>query len=143
MAAATRPINQPIADVQQDVRCNQLAASVVIPMGTLACLDGVNGAKPLTDTLMQAGASFLGVARASYTETTGALFTTNPAMLFGRQTDATFTLAKGGDVPAVADIGKLISMQDNQTVKKTIAGTDVQVVLVATDGSTYWKVRLP
>lgn len=142
--AATKPINQPFDDVQQDVKAKVLATNVVIPLGTLACLDGANGAKPLTDTLMQAGSTFLGVARGTYDNVGGgAPVTINPHMLYGRATGATFTKAKGGDVPTVAMIGKAISMQDNETVKATIAGTDVQVILVDTDGSTFWRVRLP
>lgn len=141
MSAATKPISQPMDDVQQDVKANKLAIAAKIYAGTLACLDGANGAKPLTDTLMQAGATFLGLSRETYDNAAGAAALTLK-MLFGRATGATFYAAKSGDVPGVADIGLNISMQDDQTVKKTITGTDVVVTLVDTDGSTFWRVRL-
>ena len=140
--AATKPIHpQPMDDVQQDVKAKLLAASTNIPFGTAACLDGANGAKALTDTLMQAGATFLGVSRGDYENTEVTAVAKD--MLFGRATGMTLYKAKAGDIPGVADLGKTISLQDNETVKETIAGTDVQVVLVATDGSTFWRVRLP
>lgn len=142
MSAATRPINQPKDDVKQDVICNKLATGVKILSGTLACLDGANGAKPLTDTLMQAGASFLGAAQATYDNSAGAA-PLSLKMLFARATGYTFYAAKGGDIPAVTDIGKNVSAQDDQTIKATPAGTDVLVTVVETDGSTYWRVRLP
>jgi hypothetical protein len=142
MSAATKAISQPIDDVAQDVKCNLIALGVKIYAGTLACLDGTNGAKPLTDTLMQAGATFLGVSRETYDNSAGAAAVAMQ-MLFQRATGYTFYAAKGADVPSVADIGKQVSAQDDQTIKETIAGTDLSCALVATDGSTFWRVRLP
>lgn len=141
MSAATKPVPWSMDDVAQDVKCNKLATGVKIYSGTLACLDGANGAKPLTDTLMQAGATFLGVTRTTYDNSAGAAPLTLQ-MLFHRHTGHTFFAAKGGDVPGVADIGAKIAIQDDQTVKKTITGTDAVCELDDTDGSTYWRVRL-
>jgi len=90
---------------------------------------------------MQAGATFLGMTRETYDNSAGAAPATLK-MLFFRQTGHTFYAAKGGDIPAVTDIGLKIAIQDDQTVKKTITGTDATCELVDTDGSTFWRVRL-
>lgn len=140
--ATTKPIPQPMDDCAQDVKANVLAAGVVIPFGTSAVLDGANGAKPFTDTLYQAGATFLGNARGTYDNSAGASTMPTP-MIFHRATGATFYKAKGGDVPGITEIGKQISLADNDTVKKTAGASDLKVDLVATDGSTFWRVRLP
>lgn len=142
MSAATAPVcPQPMDDVQQDVKCNLIATGVKIWSGTVACLDGTNGAKPLTDTLMQAGATFLGRTMETYDNSAGGA-PLALQMLFGRQTGATFYAAKSTDIPGVVDIGLKIALQDDQTVKKTITGTDATCELIATDGSTFWRVRL-
>lgn len=141
MSAATAAVPWAMDDVAQDVKCNKIATGVKIFPGTCACLDGANGAKPLTDTLMQAGATFLGMSRELFDNSAGAAPATLK-MLFFRQTGHTFYAAKGSDIPAVTDIGLKIAIQDDQTVKKTITGTDATCELVDTDGSTFWRVRL-
>mgnify|MGYP000863730918 CR=1 FL=1 len=135
MAAATKPIPMALLHAYVCVEHNLLFAGTNVPMGTLAVNDG-GKIKPLTDTLMQAGAAALGISldtqdvRASASDVAR-------RCLFARGTQWTAPFAKSGDVPGVADIGKLISVQDNQTVKKTITGTDLQVRLDAITSDGY------
>lgn len=132
MAAATKSLIQSYDANATDVKFGVIDAAAVIPAGTLACNDaGV--AKALTDTLMQAGATLLGVSTKDYAGADG----TSQAQLYLRKTAITLPLAKAGDVPTDANIGGRISIQDNQTVKATITGTDASVTYLGRDGSGY------
>ena len=136
--ATTKQIAQDLDTARQDVIFNSLASNTTIPMGTLAVNDsGV--AKPATDTLIQGGAPLLGVASATYENPTGAAL--SKRMLFFRATAVTLS-GKAGDLPTVNDIGKNVFISDNNTVKKTDAGSDQPVALVKIEGSNY-RVRLP
>lgn len=142
MAAATRPIQQPIGLNFEEVRIRSLAANANVPQGTLACNDA-GDAKPFTDTLFQAGATLLGFAiGASYLETTGAAATKD--MMFARGCQWIAPYAKAGDVPTLAMVGKAISVQDNQTVKATVGGSDLSVTLYEIlPGGAGYRVGLP
>lgn len=132
MAAATKSLIQSYDANATDVKFGVIDAAAVIPAGTLACNDaGV--AKALTDTLMQAGATLLGVSTKDYNGADG----TSQAMLFLRKTSITLPAGKGGDLPALANVGGKISAQDNQTAKATITGTDASLTYLGRDGSGY------
>lgn len=132
MAATTKPLIQAFDATAVDVKHGTIDAAAIIPFGTLACNDA-GSAKALTDTLMQAGATFLGVSTADYNGANG----TSQAMLFLRKTAITLPAGKAGDLPAGANVGGKISAQDNQTAKATIAGTDVSLTYLGRDGSGY------
>ena len=132
MAAATKSLIQSYDANATDVKFGVIDAAAVIPAGTLACNDaGV--AKALTDTLMQAGATLLGVSTKDYNGADG----TSQAMLFLRKTSITLPLAKAGDVPAAANVGGKISVSLNNTAKATITGTDASVTLTGISAEGY------
>lgn len=142
MAASTKPINQAQKDSKRDVRFWQIAAGVLIPQGTLAVNDA-GSAKPFTDTLFQGGAGLLGFAQATYDNSAGGAAAAKD-MLFARDCEWTAPAAKGGDVPTLALVGKAISIQDNQTVKATIGGSDISVTLLEIlPGSAGYRIALP
>ncbi|WP_298621618.1 hypothetical protein [uncultured Zoogloea sp.] len=135
MAQATRPIPFPMLQQMVQLEGNTLAAGVLVPFGTLAVNDA-GKIKPLTDTLMQAGAAALGVSLDTQDVRTEVADVTRRC-LFARGTQWTAPAAKSGDVPTATEIGKFIAVQDNQTVKKTITGTDLQVRLDAITSDGY------
>ena len=136
--ATTKPIAQDLDTARQDVIFESLAASITIPMGTLAVNDG-GVAKVCTDTLIRAGAKLLGVAAATYENPTASTLTKR--MLFYRNTAVTL-LGKSADAPTAANVGGSVYISDNNTVKVTDAGSDQPVVLVKIVGTNF-RVRLP
>ncbi len=136
--ATTKPIAQDLDTARQDVIFESLAASITIPGGTLAVNDG-GVAKVATDALIQGGAKLLGVAAATYENPTASTLTIR--MLFYRSTAVTLA-GKTGDLPTAADVGGTVFISDNNTVKKTDAGSDQAVTLVRIKEVGY-RVRLP
>ena len=132
MAATTKPLIQAFDANAVDVKHGTIDAAAIIPFGTLACNDA-GSAKALTDTLMQAGATLLGVSTKDYNGADG----TSQSMLFLRKTAITLPEGKAGDLPAGANVGGKISAQDNQTAKATITGTDASLTYLGRDGSGY------
>lgn len=140
--ATTSPQYQPQRTGGYDVKFRQIAAQVVIPDGTLAMNDA-GASKPFTDTGFQGGASLLGMSEGTY-DNLAINATTDMDQLYMRGCTMLVPEAKANDVPTTSEIGKAISMQDNNTCKKTVGNTDLQVVLldIPPDGSGY-LVRLP
>jgi len=136
--STTKPIAQDLDTARQDVIFEALGANVTIPMGTLAVNDG-GVAKVATDTLIQGGAKLLGVSSATYINETGSTLAVR--MLFYRSTAVTLA-GKTGDLPTAADVGGTVYISDNNTVKKTDAGSDQAVTLVRIKEVGY-RVRLP
>lgn len=139
--ATTKPIPQPQFDQRMDLAARVLAANTLVPFGTIAVND-VNGVKPFTDTLFQAGAPLAGAALGTYENTTAA--PVNQRMLFARKTPVVLPKAKVGDVPVEAQVGLEISLADNETVKATKAANDVGVTLLEIlPGGAGYRVALP
>ena len=135
--ATTKPIALDLDTARQDVIFESLAASVTIPMGTLAVNDA-GAAKPATDTLIRGGAKLLGVAAATYENLTASTLTTR--MLFYRSTAVTLA-GKTGDLPRRRPTSAGPSSSATTTVK-TDAGSDQAVTLVRIKEVGY-RVRLP
>jgi hypothetical protein len=134
MAAATRPIVCPMPADYSVREHDILFAGALVPLGTLACNDA-GKVKPATDALIQGGALLLGFALDTY-DAVGSATDKTLRMLFAHACQWKAPAAKGGDVPTKAEIGKAVSIQDNQTTKKTVAAGDVSLTLEAihTDG---------
>lgn len=57
-------------------------------------------------------------------------------MIFQR--DARPLDGKSGNLPTAADLGTLVALDDDQTVKATTASDDVEVRLIEIEGTQYW-----
>lgn len=83
-----------------------------------------------------AGAVYAGIAEKTYdasSEVTDKTWT--EPMVFHR-TAGSFN-GKSGDLPTAADLGTLIAVEDDDTVKATTAADDVEVRLLGIDGNQY------
>lgn len=116
-----------------------------LPMGTF-CMTDTNGlAVPLVDTVLEGGTGFfLGYAAANYKAST----TSPDGFLFIRGTRAYVPLAKSGDVPvaygsAGCSIGQAVSLQQNDTIKKTFAANGVSCILLQIPPTGGYIVQLP
>lgn len=139
MAALTVPYNQPRFEAPTQVKLGSIAASVLIPMGTLAMNDaGV--AKVFTTAGYLAGASLLGYANQTF-DNSAVASTTAMDMMFLRGTPMWLS-GLGGDLPTTAEIGKNVALHDNFTCKKTNAGGEASALLLEISGSRY-LVMLP
>lgn len=125
--ATTRPLSQPLPRDWVESKMYSLGASQTVPFGTLACNDG-GVVKALTSTLCQAGATLLGIALEDYANTTVSAVT--KTMVFARRLSIVLPKQKTGDTVAAADVGATIALEDNETIKKTVAGTDATCVLL-------------
>ena len=105
-----------------------IAPGVKLWAGTLAMNDG-GQAKPAASGV--AGSTLLGLVYQTQDNLGGATpFTPASAPLYLRG----LTIEVEGlaaDLPKVADLGKLVAVSDNNTIKKTIAPNDLTVTLVA------------
>lgn len=138
MAQATRPLPQASYTVENDVFLKTIGATA-IPSGTLCMNDGAGAAIPFLDSTYETPTGCLaGVAQGDY----AAAATDARGFLFKQGCRFLAPAAKTGDVPTVANLGGPISMQDNQTVKATIAagGLVVQLLDIRSDG---YLVQLP
>lgn len=136
MSQATKTISQPHYIGQVDQFCRTIGATA-IPGGTLSQNDGAGAAIPFLDSTFETPTgSLLGFAAVDYEASATGRF------LFKRHTPWLAPYAKTGDVPTVAELGKSISVQDNQTVKKTIAANGLVVTLLEIRNDGY-LVMLP
>jgi hypothetical protein len=136
MAQATRPISQPRYANATDQFANTIGATA-LPEGTLCMNDGAGNAIPFLDTTFETPTgSLLGYAQGNYAASDTGRF------LFARGTPWLAPKAKAGDVPTVANLGNAISVQQNDTVKATVAANGLKVILleIRTDG---YLVQLP
>jgi len=118
-----------------DLVAYTLFASASIKQGEIAVLDG-GKVKAATDTLIQAGATVLGVAQDDYIETTGADVTRR--MVFMRFCEAYIPSGKAADAPTAANVGGLVYINNKSTIKITPAAGDFAVTLLeAITGGGY------
>lgn len=83
------------------------------------------------------GLVFAGFAEETYDcSGEGGNYTWPRPMVFRR--DARALDGKAADLPTAADLGTLVAMDDDQTVKKTTATDDVEVRLIEIEGARYW-----
>jgi hypothetical protein len=112
-----------------------LTAGVTILKGTIAML---LAGKVIVGTNATAGTTLLGIAEQTYVAGTA---DTQLDMVFGR--GAYWLPGKAGDLPTAAMVSTLIALNDNFSVKGTVAANDVTVKLleISTD-QTLFKVEL-
>lgn len=83
-----------------------------------------------------AGAVFAGIAEDTYDASAEVSDKTwSTPMVFKRE--ATVVNGKSGDLPTAADLGKLIPVEDDDTVKHTAASDDVTVRLLEINGTKF------
>lgn len=106
-------------------RGSSLAANVTIPYGTLAMNDAGVVKQAVTAV---AGSGLLGVCLKDdgYVNGTGAALAGRYVFCRGLEV---ILMYDPNDPPVAADLGKAIAIKDNVTVKHTIAGDDLTVVL--------------
>jgi len=124
--ATTKPLVFPMPDhyVTTDVTA-ALLAGTIIPFGTPAVLDHADGkVKPVTQTLIRAGAAFLGIALATYDNTDGSFTTTGPRMLFARDCQWICPTVDSGGAP-VTLVGDIACLTSNSTCTTATIGTDL------------------
>ncbi len=107
-----------------------LAGNVILE-GTIAFLNSAGKVIPATNGV--AGTVLLGIAEATYDATGGSDVGFN--MVFKR--GAFYLDGKNGDLPTATDLGKFIAINDNSSVKKTVAMNDVTVKLLSIDNGQY------
>lgn len=134
MAQATKPITQGRPQGMVDQFANTIGATA-IPSGTLCMNDGAGNVIPFLDTTYETPTGdLLGFAS---TDMAAAATAPEPNhFLFHRGCRWLAPLAKTGDVPTVANLGGSISVQQNDTVKATIAthGLVVTLLEIRSDG---------
>lgn len=140
MAATTKPIPQgrPLAMVDQFAHT---IGATALPAGSLCMNDGAGAAIPFLDSTYETPTgSLLGYASADFDASDTRAAPRN--FLFHRGCRWLAPLAKAGDVPTVAHLGKKISVQNNQTVKATVAANGLEVILLDIRSDGY-LVQLP
>ena len=140
MATTTKFLTE-FGTVYFHTRAFVLGANTTIPFGTLAMNDaGV--IKPAATAV--AGSALMGLCLKGegYVNATGGNVTQSQEMLFARGLEVVM-MYDTGDPPVVADIGKSIAIKDNNTVKHTIAGNDLEVTLTQLLPGNRCRVYLP
>lgn len=137
MAQPTRDLSQPRYSAMVDQFCQDIGATA-LPMGVLCMTDNTGKAVPFLDTDYEtpnpSDVFMLGYSQAAYAAS--AARTSRDGFLFARGCPMLVPLAKAGDAPTAANIGGPISMQQADTVKKTIAtrGLVVRLLQIRPDG---------
>ena len=107
-------------------------AGQVILEGTIAMLNSVSG-KVIAAVNGTANTVLLGVAEATYDATGGVDKRFDQVYLRG-----SFLLdGKAGDLPTAVNVGGLVAIIDNSSVKATVAMNDVTVKLLAIRGNQF------
>lgn len=135
MSAATKPRKGNYRSTgRQPIVGSVQKAGTVIYKGTAA--GHVAGVfQPIASGV--AGLVFAGFAEETYDcSDEGANYTWPQPMVFRR--DARALDGKSGDLPTAADLGGLVALDDDQTVKATTATDDVEVRLIEIEGARYW-----
>lgn len=107
-------------------------AGEVILAGTIAMLNTATG-KVIKAVNGTANTVLLGIAESTYDATGVADKALNQVYLRG----AFFLDGKAGDLPVAANVGGLVAINDNSSVKATVAMNDVTVKLLAIDGTQF------
>lgn len=140
MSQSTKPIPQGRVTAMVDQFAHGIGATA-LPQGTLCMTDAAGLAIPFLDTTLEGGTgAMLGYASCDMDASDARA--TPRAFLFHRGCRWLAPAAKAGDVPTAVELGKKISVQDNQTVKKTIAGGGLEVILLDIRSDGY-LVQLP
>ncbi len=140
--AATQPEHQPYKTVMRDLIANAIDTGAVIWDGTLA-VNVAGNARPFTDTLFQAGNPLLGGATDTFDNRLG-VAPKQERQLYFRDCEWLVPNAKVGDVPTAAQVGNVISIADDNTVKATKGGTDLGVVLLEIlPNNAGYRVQIP
>lgn len=138
MAQSTSPLPQAQYTVEIDVFCKTIGGTA-LPNGTLCMNDGAGNAIPFLDSTFETPTgNLLGIADGDY----AASATSARGFLFKAGCRFLAPKAKAGDVPTAARIGSSVSMQDNQTVKATVATNGLVVTLLDIRSDGY-LVQLP
>ena len=133
--AATQPRKTPTRDNwRHPVLGFVQKAGTVIYKGTMAM--HVAGVWQPADSGVN-GAIYGGIAEETYdARTAGADQTYATPMVFKR-VPASFD-GKSGDLPTATNLGDLIAVEDETTVKATAVSHDVMLRLLEIEGSRYW-----
>lgn len=83
-----------------------------------------------------AGSVYAGIAEKTYDASASLTDKTWTEPMVFHRTAGAFN-GKTGDLPTAADLGSLIAVEDDDTVKQTTAANDVEVRLLAIDGNQY------
>jgi hypothetical protein len=145
MAARTKPFNFNRYEGGYDLYHPRIATGVSMPYGTLAVIDGTNGAKPLTQALVAAGAVLAGLVDDpdGYANSTGAAVDqTRPVPRYRRGCIATAE-GKSGDAPTRA--GQTAYLDENFSIRLTSAGGPIEIAVVVTRvlGNNLFEFKLP
>lgn len=133
MAATTARKTKFYGSARQPVMGSVQKAGTVIYKGTMAM--HVAGVFQPADSGV-AGAVYAGIAEQTYDASAeGSDYTWTTPMVFSR--NAAGFNGKSGDLPTAADLGSMIAVEDDDTVKQTTASNDVELRLLAIVGNQY------
>lgn len=133
MAASTARKTKFFGSARQPVQGFVQKAGTKILKGTMAM--HVAGVFQPADSGVS-GAVYAGIAEDTYDASAEvADYTWTTPMVFNR--NAAAFAGKSGDLPTASDLGTMIAVEDDDTVKKTTASDDVEVRLLAIVGSQY------
>lgn len=82
------------------------------------------------------GSVYAGIAEKTYDASASNVDLTWPEPMVFHRIAGAFS-GKSGDLPTAADLGSLIAVEDDETVKHTTASDDVEVRLLAIEGNQY------
>ena len=138
--ALSIPYNQPRFDSCRTSKLGTIAASVLLPLGTLVMNDA-GQAKPFTTAGYLAGARLLGYANQTYDNSaSGSIAVLD--MMFLR--DCPMILSGlGGDLPTTTHVGGPVALHDNFTCKKTIAAGEATGILLEVLPNNRFLVWIP
>lgn len=135
MSAATKPrrTNHRSTGRQPIVGSVQKAGTIIYKGCAVGHVAGVF--QPVASGV--SGLVFAGFAEETYDCSSEVVDYTWPKpMVFHR--DARQLDGKSGNLPTAADLGTLVALDDDQTVKATTASDDVEVRLIEIEGTQYW-----
>jgi len=133
--AATTAIKTPTRDDHSHpIEGYVQKAGTVIYKGTMA-MNVAGVFRPCASGV--ANSVYAGIAEETYDASAEVSDVTYSKPMLFKRVPARFG-GKAGDLPTAADLGSMIAVHDNNTVKATTATNDVEVRLLAIDGSNFW-----